>query len=93
MSQTAMKKPALNKAVLGRVLRELFHAYPVLVPLTAQIPCCVVHTSHVHLEGVSHPSRNNSLDTSISCVTLIGRETPGFRTRTFSARLDRRMTF
>ena len=65
----------------------------VLVPLTAQIPCCVVHTSHVHLEGVSHPSRNNSLDTSISCVTLIGRETPGFRTRTFSARLDRRMTF
>ena len=44
MSQTAMKKPALNKAVLGRVLRELFHAYPVLVPLTAG---CIVFSAIV----------------------------------------------
>ena len=44
MSRTAMKKPALNMAVLGRVLRELYRAYPVLVPVTA---VCIVFSAIV----------------------------------------------
>lgn len=44
MSKPATKKPALNKAVLGRMLRELFRAYPVLVPLTA---VCIVFSAIV----------------------------------------------
>ena len=39
-----MNKPKLDAAVLGRVLRELFCAYPVLAPLTA---VCIVFSAVV----------------------------------------------
>ena len=39
-----MNKPKMDTAVLGRVLRELFCAYPVLAPLTA---VCIVFSAVV----------------------------------------------